>query len=133
MKNGEFVTVTNRLVDIPKWLEISKDPYWEGSNIWRVCIGDRIAWVGPERPGQPAIDGVLSIVAFDACALVIGEGNWKTVDDAMSFGVSARQSPSQAEKRRARTAFRMVWRMGMPLEVSTEWRMGDGRPSDELS
>lgn len=124
IKNGDFVTLTNRLVDIPKWIEMSAGPDSDGSNIWRVCIGDRIAWVGPARPGQPATDDeVLSIVAFDACALVIGEGNWKSVDDAMSFGISAQQSPSEAERRRGRAAFQMVRKMGIPLEVSTEWRV----------
>ncbi|HKL83299.1 MAG TPA: hypothetical protein VJ879_12365, partial [Desulfobacter sp.] len=72
LQDGNFVTITNRQVDLPDWfdlhpLEVSGSlSYWmqkrldegyepeepiDGPNLWRVFAGDRIFWVGSSRGG----------------------------------------------------------------------------------
>jgi len=72
LHDGNFVTLTNRKVDLPDWfdfypLEVSGalvswmkkrldegyQPYApiEAQNLWRMFAGDRIVWVDPSRNG----------------------------------------------------------------------------------
>src|SRR5579859_4346987 len=68
MRDGDFVTITNRADDLPTWFELHPseaqgdlvqvlmaklnagwqppDEPMDGSNLWRLKAGDRLAWVG---------------------------------------------------------------------------------------
>lgn len=92
---GYSVTVTNRLEDFPAGCRVhpiemrdilalkmttkiregrySPQPV-DGPNLWRLKVGDRLAWVCPEPPGHSSTEGLLAIVEFEECALAIGEG-----------------------------------------------------------
>ena len=94
LKDGDFVTLTNRVQDCPTGfdlhpLEVSgslvpwmlkrvadgykPDEPTEGPNLWKVLAGDRIAWVGPPRAGLTAVSGILEVVTFRRDSLVYGE------------------------------------------------------------
>jgi hypothetical protein len=94
MKDGDWVTITNRVQDLPPWfglhpLEAAGSlVYWmmnqindgyqpsgpcDGPNVWKVFAGDRLVWVGPTRAGLTAEDGVLGLISFEENALVTGE------------------------------------------------------------
>ena len=94
LKDGDYVTITNRQVDLPSWfelhpLEVSNSlVYWmqrkleagyqpgdiiDGPNIWRALAGDRLVWVGKQRQGVGFDNGVLSIITFSENAVIIGE------------------------------------------------------------
>jgi len=96
LKDGDFITITNRQVDLPPWfelhpLEVSNSLiYWmkkkldsgykpqdiiDGSNIWRALTGDRLIWVGKQRHGDEFDNGVLSIITFDNNAAIFGESS----------------------------------------------------------
>jgi hypothetical protein len=99
------IKVTNRVEDFPSWFElhptevadtlvfklmpkIQEGRYpaepLDGPNLWRLKSGDRIAWVGTDRPDRHCIDGVLVIMEFRECALAIGEGN-ETLENLTRF------------------------------------------------
>jgi len=93
---GDFLTISNRIEDLPPWFELHPTEVtglaafkmkkkleagyvWgepvDGPNLWRVLPGDRIVWAGEDRPGTKSFGGVLSVLEFRTCALVIGESN----------------------------------------------------------
>src|SRR4029077_3432919 len=80
LRDGNFVTVTNRHADLPDWFDLyptevsgplsclwmmkrleggykPKEPI-EGPNIWRVFAGDRVVWVGGKRGGVKFDNGI---------------------------------------------------------------------------
>jgi hypothetical protein len=94
LRDGNFVTITNRQCDLPDWfdlhpLEVSGSLVWwmktrldegynpqevvEGPNLWRVFAGDRLVWVGASRGSVHSEDCVLQLVDFRENALVYGE------------------------------------------------------------
>ncbi len=90
LKNGDFITITNRYSDLPDWFdlhptEVSRpsvsrrkeqiclEELIEAPNIWRVFAGDRVVWVGLSRPGIMSENGVLELVDFRENALIYGE------------------------------------------------------------
>ena len=96
MRDGYRVTITNRPEDLPAWFslhptEVSdalaykmiakiENGYtpgepMDGSNLWRLKSGDRVAWVGAHRPERRSVNGVLAILDCQECALAVGEGN----------------------------------------------------------
>jgi hypothetical protein len=84
MSDGYHVTITNRREDLPAWFGLhptevcnrralkmaarieAGDQYPEkpldGPNLWRLKSGDRLAWIGAERPERRSVDGILAIV-----------------------------------------------------------------------
>jgi hypothetical protein len=71
LHDGECVSITNRLADPPGWFHLhpledsrsiagwmkkwpderhNPEESLEGPDLWRVLAGDRIVWVGPNRP-----------------------------------------------------------------------------------
>src|SRR5207245_1747390 len=87
LKNGDFVTITNRIEDVPPWFELhpleaaGRLAYWmmeklnsgykpsepcDGPNLWRIFAGDRLLWIGPSRSTQVAVDGVLGLIEFES-------------------------------------------------------------------
>jgi hypothetical protein len=94
MKDGDWITITNRVQDLPAWFElhpleaVGNVAYWlkerldagqevtqpcDGPNIWKVFTGDRLVWVGPSRRGMEGENGVLGVISFHCNALVTGE------------------------------------------------------------
>ena len=45
----------------------------EGPNLWRLKPGDRVAWVGAERPDRHCVTGILAILGCRESALAVGE------------------------------------------------------------
>lgn len=94
LRDGNFITLTNRRVDLPDGfelhpLEVAGPLVWwmterlnegyvpqepmDGPNLWRVFAGDRLVWVGARRGAVDSKDGVLGLVDFHENALVYGE------------------------------------------------------------
>jgi hypothetical protein len=96
MRDGYHVTITNRLEDLPLWFrlhpteicdsfvykmmaKVEKGDYpnepMDGPNLWRLKSGDRLAWVGEDRPERRSGNGILVILDCHDCALAVGEGD----------------------------------------------------------
>src|SRR5205809_4811744 len=97
MRDGDFVTITNRWADLPRWFELHPSEVAGGAafkvmqrlqagyqptepmnapTIWRVKAGDRLVWASLERRAEP----LREIIAFKACALVSGDSSTSDVD-----------------------------------------------------
>jgi hypothetical protein len=144
MRDGDFITLTNRVVDLPAGfslhpMEISgallaqmceglanRDPLDEpidGPNLWRVRAGDRVAWMGKPRAGASGDGNVLGIVTFRTDALVYGEPvrmthGWPT------FGVLS-EPPLTDGPGLCRAGFEAILKAGLPRELALDlqWRL----------
>ena len=79
IKDGEWVTITNRFEDLPPWFELhpletsgslaykmmeklnagyEPNEIMDGPNLWRIFAGDRLVWVGTSHGEIDAKDGV---------------------------------------------------------------------------
>ena len=149
MRDGDFAKITNRIEDLPPSFELHPSEVcnhaaWvisermkagctpgeimEGPNIWRVRVGDRLAWAGPSRPGMEAVDSLLSIVQFEECALVIGESNRRMgLEEFIGFGSPSEAGQSPEKVARCRRAYEAVRNLGIPrsiADVNVEWVFG---------
>jgi len=138
MVDGSSVLITNRQADLPPWFELHplevsgslarwmmrrlnegykpQEPI-EGPNIWRAKGGDRIAWVGNERPGQPTIDGVLALLDCRDSALVLGDHP----DGPLAF-TNVKGDAEVVVK--GRQAVRAERTLGPIRSFEPEWRLG---------
>ena len=139
MRDGDFVSITNRIEDIPEWFHLHptevcnslanrmleklqkgykpEDPL-DGPNIWRPKSGDRMAWVGKPRSGIPAKGPVLSIIDFMDCALVLGENNQNpSFEEFIAFGSLSKSQPTPEEVAMSQEAVRLVNRVGHPRNI----------------
>ena len=146
LRDGDFVTLTNRRYDIPSWfelhpLEVSNSfIYWmkkkldsgynpsgiiDGPNIWRVFAGDRIVWVGNDRPGFPSDEGILSLITFLENALIIGESH-SDANPFEFFGGFNQEEQSQEELHLCQYGWAVVNDLGMPRTVMVDgkWTLG---------
>jgi hypothetical protein len=145
LRDGNFVTITNRRVDLPDWfelhpLEVSDSLVWwmkkkldegyrpgdpiDGPNLWRVLAGDRIAWVGPKRAGVSSEDGILDIINFGKNALVYGEP-FDFSGDFPSFGVLEGRELSPEAALLCQKAWQVILSHGLPREASVgKWTIG---------
>lgn len=85
MKDGDFLTITNRIEDIPEWFsfhptevcnsigyrmleKFNNDDYpeepIEGPNIWRLKTGDRLAWLGKPRSDSSSNGKSISVLSL---------------------------------------------------------------------
>ncbi len=141
MRDGDFVTITNRLVDLPPWFELHpgevagdaaietmkrlkngyqpKEPI-EGPNIWRVTAGDRLAWVRTNRAGPP----VREILTLRSCALVIGETSSLSSQSLVIFGAPKSNILSPADGAAMRAGFDAATALGAPREFAAVWKFG---------
>jgi hypothetical protein len=147
LRDGNFVTITNRQVDLPDWfdlhpLEVSGSLVWwmkkrledgynpqepiDGPNLWRVFAGDRIVWVGPNRSTIQSDDGVLELVDFQENALVYGEPFDLSGEFAAFGGFDRREPPSPEGTQLCRAGWEALNRLGIPrtAAVDNEWRIG---------
>jgi len=146
MRDGDFVTITNRPDDLPVSFELHPtevrnalayqmaaklekgyqppDEPADGPNIWRLKSGDRMAWVGNSRPGQEAVDGILAILDCRECCLAFGEGNRGGIEDFMAFGSPSKPEPSPEDTVRCQTAVKAVRQLGIPRIWAPVWGLG---------
>ena len=146
LRDGDFLTITNRYVDLPDWfhlhpLEVSgaavswmmkriaggykPDEPIDGPNIWRVFAGDRVVWVGPKRHGVESENGVLGLVDFEENALVYGEP-FNLSGDFPSFGGFDKGEPSPEGVRLCQAGWDVLKRIGLPQEIAAndQWKIG---------
>lgn len=145
MRDGDFVTITNRPTDLPSWFELHptevcdslvyqmaakvesgypfKDPI-DGPNIWRLRAGDRLAWVGANRPDRKGVNGVLAILDCSECALAIGDSSQGGLEELARFGALSKDAPTPQESASSRFAIDAIRKMGVPHEIATEWLLG---------
>lgn len=144
MKDGDFVTITNRVADMPEWFsfhptevrgslvyrlldrfnnhEYPDEPI-TGPNIWRPKSGDRFVWLRSNAKGESG--SILAVIAFDECALAIGDNvRPLSMNQLISFGSLTKSQQREDEIEMAREAFAFVKQMGMPGVYSPEWKIG---------
>ena len=142
LKDGDFITVTNRLCDLPAWfrlhpLEIAgiqtlreyeprlnakdyPDEPIDGPNIWRVLAGDRLVWVSMTDSGSP----VQEILDLRCCAAVVGDNCSGELDEIALFGAPAGENLSPETQSAWRAGIGAAVEMGAPRVLSAEWRFG---------
>jgi hypothetical protein len=140
MRDGYFVTITNRLQDLPGWFQLhptevseamardmqdqTPDEPLDGPNIWRLQAGDRVVWIGESRGEQAAVDGMLAILVCEECALALGET--RRLPDNMwdIYGSIGEEGTSEEDIGKCRVALKAVTKLGLPRTMSTEWSLG---------
>jgi hypothetical protein len=144
---GDFLTISNRIEDLPPWFELHPTEVtglaafkmkkkleagyvWgepvDGPNLWRVLPGDRIAWAGAHRRDMKSIGGVLSLLEFRKCALVIGESNGPGADLFLSDKWPEGTLPPERVAL-GRAAVAAVRKLGLPREgpaLDEAWGIG---------
>ncbi|MCX5676256.1 MAG: hypothetical protein NTX87_14720 [Planctomycetota bacterium] len=146
MRDGDYVTLTNREADLPPWFTLHpletanalaykmmlklKEGFHpgeplDGPNLWRVLAGERVVWVGPDRSGQPSADGVLAIVDCHENVLVVGETN-RPENSPLLFGELSEAHQSPEAVRLCRAGCQAVLRLGLPsvLPCDDKWTLG---------
>ncbi len=145
MKDGDTVTITNRIGDLPPWFElhptevsgslayrmmdklkVGYEPREavDAGNLWRILAGDRVVWVGPDRPDAKLARGVRSLLDFGENALAIGESHTRHLDPLTFGALSDPEQPPEAVAL-ARLGVEAVRRLGMPRVLSTDsWTLG---------
>jgi hypothetical protein len=146
MKDGDFLTITNRLGDMPGWFtfhptevcdslaykmleRFNKGDYpeepVEGPNIWRPKTGDHLVWLGKTRSGVTTKGPIISAVAFRESALVIGENaRTQSMDELIAFGSLTKDKQTEEETTMTRQAVELVRQMGVPREYAPDWKIG---------
>jgi hypothetical protein len=145
MCDGYCVTVTNRLEDLPPWFrlhptemcnsfvykmmaKVEKGDYpsepMDGPNLWRLKSGDRLAWVGADRPERRPVNGVLAILDIDDCALAIGEGGLGSLEEFVGFGRPTTPAMKPEDIVRCQFAVKAVKQLGPPETWMPEWMLG---------
>jgi hypothetical protein len=141
MRDGDFVTITNRWADLPVWFELHpsevadaaafemmkrlsagyrpKAPM-DGPNIWRAKAGDRLAWVTTRDTRQP----VREILDLAACVVAIGENATPSSDGIIGFAAPTRSELPPPEAAAMRAGFDVTAALGVPRVFAREWRFG---------
>jgi hypothetical protein len=144
MRDGYRLIVTNRLEDLPPWFrlhptevygslayrmmdKVEKGDYpsepMDGPNLWRLKSGDRVAWVGAERPDRHPVNGILAILDCRESALAVGAAGWECPGVA-GFGAPTIADTKPDDVALCRAAVNAVRKMGLPRELALEWRLG---------
>jgi hypothetical protein len=145
MCDGYHVTITNRLEDLPPWFrlhptevcdsfvykmmaKVEKGDYpsepMDGPNLWRLKSGDRVAWVGADRPERHSVNGMLAILDFRDCALATGEGDRGGLETFIGFGRPSTPDMKPQDVVRCKAAVKAVKRLGLPEEWAPKWMLG---------
>lgn len=141
--DGDFVTITNRIEDLPAWFELHpsevsgkyarwmmkklNDGYQPGEkvtapNLWRIRAGDRLVWIGPKRTNITSELDVLMILECNNDSLVIGENKEQTIE-ALFF--SDMGVMSEKEKEIFRVGHKYVLSKGFPRVAACDsWSIG---------
>lgn len=136
LKDGDFITITNRYEDLPSWLDLYPtevkgrlvrkviDTFNEGHypdqpvvecNLMRVKTGDRLVILSEKKQ---------RIIAITENSFVIGENSKDEKNVFINFGAvfSIAGNPKIVDK--AREVQDYICELGMPREIDTEWRIG---------
>ena len=134
MRDGYHVTITNRLADLPPWFrlhptevcgglvykllpKVEKGDYpsapMEGPNLWRLKSGDRVAWVGADRPDRRSVNGILAILDSQVSALAVGEAYWESVESFAGFGAPTTEEMKPEGVARCQAALGAVKKLGL--------------------
>lgn len=145
MRDGYHLMVTNRLDDLPPWFrlhptevcgdfvykmmdKVEKGDYpsepMDGPNLWRLQSGDRVAWVGAERPDRRPVNGILAILDCRESALAVGAAAWDSVQEFAGFGAPRSAKMKPIDLARCQAAINAVKKLGLPREWAPEWRLG---------
>ena len=145
MRDGYHLTITNRLEDLPPWFklhpaevcdsfvykmraQVEKGDYptepINGPNLWRLKSGDRVAWVGADRPDRRSADGILAILECRDCALAVGEANSGSVKELTGFGAPTTTEMKSEDVVRCQAAVEAVKRLGVPRTWGPDWMLG---------
>jgi len=145
MRSGESVTITNQFDDLPAWFELHPTEAGEsfadlmfeklnrgyqprekvdGPNVWRLMAGDRLAWIGESRHDLEPVDGILTVLDCDTCALAAGEPNRNELEAWMFFGSLSKPTQSREDTERCRAATDFVRSMGFPRCWTDSWALG---------
>ena len=153
MKDGDTVTITNQLADLPTWFELHPtevcgtlhswmgaklkagdipDHPMDAANLWKILAGDRVVWVRHSRASAPSSESLLALLDFYECALAIGEsdpGHLKqsSIPGHLDHDFITFGAITDPEERPGDAAFEgleAVKRLGIPRVVSTAWMLG---------
>lgn len=145
MKSGQYATITNRIEDLPSWFRFhptevcnrlafimldrfNKGDYppapMDASNIWRIRAGDRVIWLGGERPDIKSEQGIINIFTFSECALLYGEPMSDYIDQFLNFGALVENAKNEEKILQTRNAIEIVKAMGIPRSFSSDWKFG---------
>ena len=154
LRDGDVVTLSNRIADLPVWFPLHPQDIsgsashtvldelnsgrWcpdaepmESENVWRAQAGDRLGWVGTSRPGWKDTDGVLGLVDFYECALVIGEPAACDGGELVGFGAVTGKE-TEVDMSRVRHVYDLASKMGCPRTMSAEWSLKVDSPDPLL-
>ena len=146
LTDGDFVTITNRHVDLSPWFELHPletsgalalrlhgnylqanqlGEIDEGPNLWRALTADRLVWVGKKRPGVELNNGVLSIFTFNENAIIIGEP-FAIHNGLATFGGFNQKEQSQEDVKLCRNGLNAVLALGLPrvAPFDDKWSIG---------
>ena len=145
LRDGDFVTITNRVADLPAWFTLHptetrnalahqmmlklKAGYqpgeiMDGPNLWRLRSGDRVVWVGESRPGYQAKEHLLAILDCHENALLIGETTRAlTPLEFATFGAPSKSTFTAEEVERGRHAVTAVQALGTPRTYYETWQL----------
>ncbi len=139
MRDGDYLTITNRWADLPVWFELhplevadraatemmkrldagyKPKELMDGPNLWRAKTGDRLVWVSLTDSSNP----VKELLNLRACALVLGENSNPTSEGIIAFGAPEGEELPPAAA--VRTGFDAAVALGAPREFAPEWRFG---------
>lgn len=141
MRDGDYLTITNRWADLPGWFQLHPSEVangaacemlarlnagyqltevMDGPNLWRAKTGDRIVCVSIADSRNP-VNGLLNL---RSCALVLGENPNPTSDSTIAFGAPDGDELPTAAAAAMRTGFDLAVALGAPREVAPEWQFG---------
>lgn len=141
MRDGDYLTITNRWADLPVWFELhplevadraateimkrlvaghKPKEVMDGPNLWRAKTGDRLVWVSL----ADSANAVKELLNFRACALVLGENSNSTSEGIVAFGAPEGEELPPAAAAATRAGFDAAVALGVPREFAPEWRFG---------
>jgi hypothetical protein len=141
MRDGDFVTITNRWMDLPVWFELHplevanraayemmkrlKEGYkpkerFDGPNIWRIKSGDRLAWVSYDH----GTSAVREIVDFRNCALALGETSNPSLFASLTYGAPDDTELPATIVDALRAGFTQAVALGGLRVFTDEWKFG---------
>ena len=145
MRDGQHVLVSNRPVDFPDWFTLHRTEVSgveaarlmerlnegfapgapvNGPNVWRVCAGDRVVWVGRRNDSSADANGVLAILDCTRNILVAGEGLRDNLEESIGFGALPTERPTEEQGRLIHAGVAAATARGAPRHLATEWLIG---------
>jgi hypothetical protein len=96
----------------------------DGPNLWRLKSGDRVVWVGDERPDRRPVNGILAILDCRESALVVGAGDCDGLEEFASFGAPTTSEMKPDDVVRCKAAVTAAKKLRIPREWAPEWGLG---------